>query len=510
MSIKTHNIQSVLGGWQTSENYGMSGQFVNSIGIDPDMPEKDTGVKPSGFIRPTAMAKFSGTEITGVPLFMVSNPKNTNIYVSANDGKVHTVASNLTMGTALNSGNALTTATGNGMAYYDNKLLIATNTNITAYKPLNGSPSLDQTYWTVDLGLGALTNTTYPTINGVEMPNHFLHRHTDDKCYIADVNDDKGRLHYIKTIKTTVEGDTDDSSTFDALDFDYGFFPTAIETYNTNLAVALIEGVGETTHASLAFWDTTADSYSQITSIEFPDPLITALKNVNGTLYVFSGSSTGGCRISAFSGGYSLTELAYIPDVYPPLAGSVDHFLNRFIFGTNTTTPEASACVFAVGAKERDLNMGLHNILRGSGTGANPMVTCLKYPKQTSGSIVQPIIGWDDDTAKGLDKISTTYGNNNVWQSEMLRISRDFQINEVRFSVTPKIAANMAFTVKFVHDGGISTLGTINNTNNSGEYQIKLNPAETFYNKGRFLIEWTGSALVSIELPIQVELELLN
>jgi len=512
MAIKTVKTESVFGGWQATDNFGGEGQFRRSIAIDPYMPESDSDKYPSGVIRPTAMAKFSASEITGVPLWIVTNPKNTNAYVYANDGKVHTIASDLTMGTALNSGTALTASSGNGAEYYDNYLYLAKNADVARYGPLNGTPSLTQDYWSNTLGLTSLTDTTYPSINGVEMPNHVMYRYTKDKLYITDVNDNKGILNYIKTTKTSVEGDTDDSSTYEALDFDYGVYPTAIEGYGTNLAIALIEGVDTTTKqksAKLSFWDTTSASYNKITDVEFPDPLITALKNVNGRLYVFSGYASGGCRISVFAGGYSFSEVAWIPDIYPPLQGAVDHLLERVVMGSNTTVPEASASVFAIGSPDRRVPMGLHNILRANATGANPWVTALKYTQQ-DGNLDQPIVGYDDDTEKGLSKLSTTYGDYNVFQDTTYRFGREFKLRELRLPLSVAISTNTSFIVKFIDDTGATTLATINNTNNAGQRNIKLNPEATFYNKGYLQIEWTGTALCPISLPIEYEFEVLE
>jgi len=37
------------------------------------------------------MEDFSDSELTGSPLFIITNPKNSTIYVYADDGKVHTI-----------------------------------------------------------------------------------------------------------------------------------------------------------------------------------------------------------------------------------------------------------------------------------------------------------------------------------------------------------------------------------------------------------------------------------
>ena len=518
MPIQIITIDNIFGGRQESEYFGGSGQFLESIAIDPDMPKDDSSVKPSGLIRPTAMAKFSASEITGVPLWMISNPKDTNTYVYANDGKVHVINSSLTMGTALNGGATITAGAGNGLEYYNNYLYITVGDDVARYGPLDGSPALDDDWWTTVVGLTALTDTTYPSINGVEMPNHAMHRHTDNKLYFLNVVGNQGFVHIIKTSKTTAEGDTDDGSVFaasdGALDYFFGLYPTAIETYNDGLAIAVIEGVNTSIrqkNAKLSFWDTTSDSFDKITDVEFPDPLITAVKNVNGVLWVFSGSASKGCRVSKFIGGYTLQEVTYLPDVYPPLPGAVDHFLNRVVFGTNTTTPEVSASVFAIGAKELNLTMGVHNIARSIQAGANPWVTCLKFIDQSDGAKILPVIGVDNDTGKGLEKISTNYGDANVWQSSLFRIGRKFNITKIKMPLAQAVAANMTLVVKAVTGDGatIMTLGTINITNYpNSETEIDFYPKGEFRNNFYLQLEWSGSALLTVGLPITIELNI--
>lgn len=522
MSKKIITIDSILRGISISDYQTRRGEFLSSIGIDPDMPSDDNGNKPSCLIRPTSLAKFSGTEITGVPLWFIKNPKTSNIYLYANDGKVHTITSSLVMGTALNSGNALSASSGNGGEYYDNYAYFAKNTDIARYGALNGTPSLTQDFWTSTLSLTALNDITYPSINGIEIPNHQMHRHTDDKLYFCDVlSNNKGCLHYIKTKKTTVEGDTDDGSKFNALDFDYGEYPVCIETYQGDLVVGLIEGVNTTVKqkpAKISFWDTTSDSFSSITSVELSDPLITAIRNVNGTLYIFSGFATGGCRVSKLVSGYRLEEIVWLPEVYPPISkGAVDHILNRIIFGSNTVESEVSGSVFALGAKEANLPMGLHNIARASASGTNPMATAVCYPTQTSGAIVPIIVGWKDDTpAYGIDKYSTTYGDVNVFRSNVFTVGGKFQIKEIQIPLAQAIAVNMTFTVKVYGDNGTTTpsatnktLITVNNTNYpNSEKVIKIYPQEEFTNDFFLQIEWQGSVLAVISLPLIITLDI--
>ena len=515
MAKQTIQIGSIFAGESPSEYFGPQGAevFRASYSVDPDFPKDDSALKMSGMIRPTAMAKFSGTEVTGVPLWIVTNPKSTNIYVYANDGKVHTVASNLTMGTALNSGNALTTSTGNGAAYYDNYIYFATNTDISRYGPLNGSPSLSQVYWVTTLSKTALVNTTYPSVRGVALPNHVMHRHTDNKLYFADVVGNQGVLHYIRTSKSSVEGDTNDASTYNALDFPYGYYPTAIETYGTDLCIALIEGTDTTIkqkRAKIAFWNTVDSSYSKITDVEFPDPLITAVKNINGNLYVFSGNASGGYRVSVFAGGYSFQQIAYFEDGLPPLPGAVDAELSRLVWGGFITDPDTVAVVRSYGSKRSDMPTGIQTPFKATSAGANPHVTALKFVEHASNSKLRPIIGWSDDSAKGLDKLSTTYGTW-LWQSKIFRIGKPFQVTKVTIPLMQAVTTNMTITPKIiVDDTSTSYTQTVVNSTNfaAGERSITLYPST--FGKNNFYLELkgTGTALLTVGLPITIEIEI--
>lgn len=503
-------IETILGGQSQIQNFALKGGFDTSIAIDPDMPIADSVGKPSGFIRPTSMEKFSGSTITSAVKFLVTNPKDSNIYAYAENGLVHSISSSLSMNSNVGTP---TSGAGNGAGYYDNYLYLATPTNISRYGPLDGSPSITNSYWTSTLSKAALTNTTYPSINGRVMPNHVMHRHTDNKLYICDVlsnttaNTNKGAVHYITSSKTTVEGDTNSASAYNALDFDYGYYPTCIESYGTDLVVAGFEGTNTTTEQSRAwvtFWDTTSSSFQKLIQVEFPDPLITAMKNVNGTLYVWSGSATGGCRLSVFIGGYSFQELWYNKDMYPPLAGAVDGKLNRVIWGTTISLPEAATCVMAYGSLYQSMGKGVQNILKTTSAGSTSMVTALKYTTQNT--FVSPIVCWADASSQGADKLSTTY-NTSVWRSEIFRFGSPGVVNQIRIPMAQALSSNMTIVPKVIVDEGTSnTLTTINSTNYPGDRNIVIMPAVNFKHSFQIELRQTGSALCTVGLPISINI----
>lgn len=506
-------IDNIFGGISPSMYFGAKGSYHASIGIDPDMPVDDSSVRTSGFIRPTSMSKISGATVTDAPMWMVTTPKTSTIYVYARDGKVHRMNSSLAF---LSDAGTLASSTANGAEYYDNYAYFAKNTDIDRYGPLDGSPSFTTGYWNGTLGKAALSNTTYPSIQGIPIPNHPMHRHTDNKLYIGDVlsnttaNTNKGALHYVRTTKTSVEGDTDNGSSYNALDLGYGYYPTAIESYGTDLAVALIEGVSTSVKqkpAAIAFWDATSSSFQKIIQVEFPDPLITALKNVNGILYVWSGSASGGVRLSRFVGGYSFQDVWYSEDGYPPFQGAVDGEMNRVVWGGATSYPEASASVFAYGSKNAALGQSVHNVFRTTSSGGTQMVTCLKYLEQSGGSRKRPVAGWHDASSQGVDAISTTYGTS-VWRSAVYRMTEPFVINRVYIPMGQPVAANMTVTPKIFIDNATSskTLKVLNSSNfpNSDMYYFDypaVNGTANFFLE----LRWTGTALCTVAFPITIE-----
>jgi hypothetical protein len=505
-------IETLFDGMSENDNFSKDGAYGRSVGIDLDMPATDAKKLSSGVIRPTATEKFSGSTILGAPMWIVTNPKDSLGYVYDNLGAVYSVDSSFTT-TQLNTGSALTNSTGNGSAYYDNYIYHAKQTDISRYGPLNGTAAFTQNYWTSTLSLTALTNPTYPSIRGIAMPNHPMHRHVDDKLYFGDVTSTgKGIISYIKTSYSSVEGDTNSGSSYNALDLDYGYWPTSINTFGTDLVVAGMEGTSTSVKqkpAFLTFWDTTSTSFTKLIQIEFPDPLITATKNVNGTLYVWSGSAQGGCRLVRFIGGYSYEEVWYDPESYPPLQGAVDAEMNRIVWGGVTTTPISSVSVFARGSKSAGYGNGVHNILKSTSTGTNGSITALKYFKQNGFALNEPIIGWKDDSGQGLDKLSTTYGTV-VWRSKTFRVGKSFQVKKLRIPFEQAITTNHTCVVKLYVDGDTSgtTIATINSTNYPGskkhvEIFPRVNGEHDFFVE----LTFTGTALLTAKLPMSMELE---
>lgn len=520
-------IESIFGGQSEFKYFGSKDQFQGIYGIDPDQPSADSGtqsLRASGYLRPVSSERIDFT-LAGAPLWMVSNPKDDKVYVYDAVGSVYSLDPNGYSMTGVGDLNDAGSATGNGSAYYDNYIYFATDSNVARYGPLNGTAAFTDSYWISGLSMSALTHTTYPSLVQATrvLPNHPLHLHVPNgRLYIGDVVDNQGIIHYIATTKTSVEGDTNNSSTYNALDLPYGFWPTDIESYGTDLAVAMYEGNSDSVtlqkKAKLYFWDTTSSSPNKVIEKEFPDPIITALENVNGVLYTFSGQPGAlGTRVCRFVGGYSFEQVAFIEDSEPPFPGATTEILNRILFGglvsdVNGGTKEAG--VYAIGSKTGKYN-GLFNVMGATNSSTSTDITSLAVIDQDGFNFQIPIIGWTTGSAHGIDRQTTTYDKvNQIYRSPTYRLGRPFKITKIRIPLAQAMAANMTVVPKIYVDeeGTTYTLTTLNNTNYpNSERQIVFRPENMVGKHSLFLeLKWSGSALCTLALPISIEWEPLD
>lgn len=532
LNTKTQTIviDSILGGTSPTSHYAGKNQFRASIGIDPSFPissiDSTYSTTASGFIVPVGTRKLSNTP-SATPLWIKPNPKNSLLYVYDARGSVYTIDEIITTLTALSDAGT-TASLGNGCEYYDNYMYFATNTDITRYGPLNGSAGFVSNYWTGTLGKTALTNTSYPTTlrNNIQIPNHPLYRHSDGKLYIGDVQGNQGCLHYISTKKTTVEGDTDNVSTQNKITFGYGLYPTAIAGYGTDIAVSLTEVSGSSlrqTSSKIAFWDTVSASYNKMTWVEFPDSIITAMKNVNGVLYVVSGNyKTRGFRISRFIGGYSFQEVFYSEQGEPCLQGAIDSVLNRVSVGSYSSIPTDNGTVWSVGLQKDGLSNGVFNTFKVTDSGASTCVTAVCYGDATNINFYTPVVGYtqagDGSTSAnyGIEKYSSITPNvNSYWWSQVFRIGRPFKIISVRIPLSnPPNATTYILPTIYTDNGNSFYNGpTINITNYPNELNclVNFNAAKGknhFWLSLNFASSSTG--VIPVELPIIIEYQLLG
>jgi len=520
-------IKSVLGGASALAYTGQKGQFLASIAIDPES-NNDTSASniqdlSSGIITPVRYASFASTNLVAAPMWMLTTPINSNVYIYDAGGKLTSYPSTLTTTSSATIGTA-TSGAGNGAYYYNNYLWLFTATNVTRYGPLSDSPALINSSWTGSsytgtsggLGLTALTNTTYPSIYNFTYPNHAAHLHYG-KLYVCDFKNGIGYIHFIKTITATVLGDTNDGSKYNALALPEGYYPFDIESYGSDLIIVCSQvGTSSTIKPGkgmLFFWDTF--SSKPYRGIELPDTYGTALLTHNGIPYVWSGAIGRGVRLSRYFGGNELNQVEYFEDGTPPSAGAVDSLGNRLAWGGITNYPSTIAGVYSKGFVSPKLpGDSLNQIGRISGTGTIPVVTVIKYVQENNNV---PIFGWRTDTPAeyGLEgsngeQSSVTFGS--IFRSEVVNIGQPFQISKIRFPFSKQMVSGVSIVPKVMVDDEVSTttLDTINPTNDSGKYNAVRNVS--INGEHNFFIElaFEGTIHLSINLPITVELEVIE
>lgn len=531
-------IDNIWGGRAASLYFGGAGQYGASAGIDPDMPIREGTVIShgiSGMIRPVSYADFSGANVNSTPFWLIDNPKNTNLYAYLYNGKVISYSSSYASETLVAT---LSTSKGNGAVYYNNYIYFFRNTDVDRYGPLDNSPSMTNGVWTgATLGSQtALTNTSYPQLstgNPGEMPNHVAHVHPFDKIlYFGDFKDGQGIIHSIRTTKTTDEGDTNDGSAYNVLDLPFGYKPTAIGSYGQYLVIGAIQTTNLSTYkqgnAALFFWDTFSPSYSF--QIDVPDTLVSAMKNINGTLYVFSGSifdslSIRGYRVSAYIGGDSLSEVYHSDTGHPPYAGAVDAHEGRLIWGTqevveavNEASNEYYGVVAALGSKNKALPKGVHNIVKASYAGVidDASVTAVRGAHDDNTGRATLIAGWKCNSDYGIDKRTTTHGTN-IFRTKNYNVGQPFDISEIIIPLGKALAANQTLTVTAYLDDMTTSQAftTINNTNfpdSNKHIRLTGNLGGGISGDHNFFLEFrfSGTSFLPVCLPIRIIIDKKN
>lgn len=533
-------IDNIWAGESNSQYFLAPGQYLAGIGVDPDLPISDSvgDRKTSGVIRPSSYAKFSGSNVTANPIAIITTPKDTNIYVVLANGRLLSYSSTFGSETLIGT---VSGGVANGAWYHDNYIYISTTTDISRYGPLNNSPTLTDTVWTGGtLGTqSGLVNTTYPSLRGGgTMPNHWGFFHIGDgKSYVLDFDSTSssatlrghGLIHFIQTKYGSAQGDTNNNSTYNALDLPSDYMPTCACSYGNDIVIGAIKTSNATLtqgKAKLFFWNTLDSSWYN--AVDLPDSIVTAVINNNGVLYAFSGAVSNGSdvsngyRLSAYLGGQTLKQIHYSNTGHSPLPGAVEAVGNRIYWGTfeqiNTTTASAPtyyAVVKALGSKHADITSGVHTVARATATATagDGLVTSLKVVQQSSFSYPKFVIGWRDSTSFGLDSQSTTYGTS-VWRYPV-NIGQKFIIRKIRVPLGTAVAANMTLTPKIFLDdfssSSTSNLTVINNTNyaNSERYAV-FYPDISGINNFTFELTFSGSALLPVILPLLIDVELIG
>jgi hypothetical protein len=449
-------IESILGGQAASSQFQREGEFTFSRGIDPDQ-SVDGLSKMTGWITPTKYTSFSGANVSGAPMWLSSNPQNQLFYAYMVDGKFVSYTAALGSETLVGTP---TSGAGNGLVYYNDYYYLMTPTDVSRYGKLSGTPSLTNTVWTgATLGSqSALTNTVYPSgnVGGVNYPNHVGHSHSDGALYFLDFASGQGLVHKIKTDSAGA----DDGSAYNVLNLPFGFKPTCIESYGTDLVIGAIQQFTTATNlrqgtAALFFWDA-VNSSTFYRQVPLAEPLVTALKNVNGRLIVFQGNSRNGSIVGEYLGGYFVDPLVLNEEGFSPYAGAVDVYGSKMIWA-GANSQDGLPVIHSLGYKDPRLPINaLHTIAQSDISGGNGVITALKFQKEQIDDNPAFVFGSKSDSATQLEQASGTgIGLGKIIFT--INVGEPYELNTLEFPLDAAVVSGMQIIPTITRDNGIES-----------------------------------------------------
>jgi hypothetical protein len=389
--------------------------------------------------------------------------------------------------------------------------------DVARYGPLSDTPALTNNWWT-GLTLTSLNNAAYPSVRSVYYPNHVGFVHTDDSLYFTDFKNGQGLLHRIHTKKGTYEGDTDDTtvpSAYNVLDLPFGYYPTALASYSTYVAITSVQTTSSTVHqgsSSLFIWNpTNTESFDQM--ITLPDPIASALVVRNGVLHVFTGSVLGGFRVSTYSGGDTVSEAVAVADGCPPFFGAVEVDGRRLLAGSFNMKPHETSCVWALGSNASGLNTDLQNIVSVGTNVADKesVVTSLKIQARTSTPNNSQLLVAMKSTTDGYAVYKRGSAVQASFSLPTAVIGRRFKIDEIHVPLGSAVASGTLIEPKVTYDLGSeeTTLTSISNGNYPGRYKVEyVNGELPAVGNNSFQLTFTSSGTVAtpVAFPITVKL----
>ena len=354
-----------------------------------DMRNLDISTYP-GIVRLNNLpVKKSGSTVTDLVQWIIQNPRNSDVWALGDTARVYKSTDggdNWSLVTGNSSGN------GQGIAIWKDYLFVARTSHIETYGPLSSSPSWTTTWKSIDSD-----SVFHPMIVG-----------QDDILY-------GGAGRYVFSLEET-PGDTFDPSdsasyTFNsrALDLPAEYRIKCLAELGEKLMIGTYMNSGfDTLSADIFPWDRTSDS------VELPlrlnDNGVNAMININNLLYIFPGTEG---RVLV-TNGTSTTEIAKIPNhivnldggkflrVFP---GGVTQDQGRILFGIGSNSSTGGLGVWSLKPSLHGNILTLENTISTGNSGA---VDDLKVGALLATSKNSYLIGWEDGTTYGIDKIDNS------------------------------------------------------------------------------------------------------
>jgi len=478
---------SILGGWSSIFYGGKEDQYLDSVGIDPEIiNELDGFYNVFGTIIPNWIrTDITSPSLAGnAPMWITAAPTTQGAYVYGSGGTLYTIG--LLWRIDEEGGIINTGGEGNGLVERMDYLYLATGTDIVRFGTLSATgPTAILNYWTSSangLGQAALTDTDYPLLlagASINFPNHPMHLHNDGYVYVGDYASGVGQIHsfYVSSAGAT-------TVYFADLLLPPGYYPFDIKSYGTDLAIVASRisnvtgsGLVRFSDSALFLWDTISKNFYR--QVPIPFELATALANKNGELYVLCGNyggnvNSGGVNLLKYLGGMSFDTIASRPESRTPSAGAVDVYGNMIAFGGSYSfggTSTTAAGAMAVGYRNAELPSRAFNFIQRATVTTRPyqLVSALKFMKERG---INPVLGWstgsdgDGDWQIGIDAYLMKQ-QNSMFRYLPVNVGKPFTLRRITLPLTGTVSAETEITpVVWIDNGAkLHELKTINSTN---------------------------------------------
>jgi hypothetical protein len=131
--------------------------------------------------------------------------------------------------------------------------------------------------------------------------------------------------------------------------------------------------------------------------------------------------------------------------------------------------------------------------------------------------VPQFVIGGRNASTYKLFKKTTAYVFS-VWRSQVFQIGKNFDVLEIKFPIHPDMTTNMSIipVLYFDNEDSNSVGTTLNSTNYSNSDRLitltSKNFTNTVHGRNNFFLElqFTGSALAVVGLPISIDIDVLD
>ncbi|MDQ3816114.1 MAG: hypothetical protein M3362_00300 [Acidobacteriota bacterium] len=421
--------------------------------------------------------KQSGTNVTDLIKWFVTNPSNGDIYGLGDTGKVY---KSTTAGASWSvvSGNTTTSAAGNGLAIWKDYLIVARNVSIDVYGPLSGTPTWSNPFGTLQ------TSAFHPMLAT-----------QDDKLHIGN-----GRYMASVQERASTTFDPGNSSTFlfndKALDLPANYQVKCLAELGTNLMIGTWQGstIYQRKVADIFPWDKKTSSFTQ--PLKIGENGINQMMTFGNLLYIIAGTNhnmyvSNGASVSPFKKlPSSVTSLDYASGTYmDPYPGAITSHKGRIFTGVSSGTQSSMIDGFGVWSVEpSDRRLVFENQIS---TGTTNATNNIRIGALASVSNDSYLISWQDNTTYGIDVVGNSFYDSYAGYvvSPLIQVGSPMpnariQITKQAFQLAKPLATGQGIRLKYRRNlsDNWTTIGTYDYATNgaviSGRFEVPINDAE--------------------------------